>query len=151
MFKNAKFCFLFLLGLLLSQTIAKSEWISSKSFPLNTYSWYDIKSCDDSTYLLSGFFKEFPDYSEVNARVGLIFYKTTDYGITWDSIFSTIKPFTDRYQLNIYEGSQIFSKDTIFLMINLADSNCMIAKTLDGGKSWDSISCRLWRNWKGGI
>ncbi len=149
MFKNSKFILLFFFALLLSQTIAKSEWIPSKSFPLNTYSWRDIKSCNDSTYLLSGYFQEFPDYSEEKAKAGLIFYKTTDYGVTWDSIFSTIKPFADRYQLNIYEGSYIFSKDTIFLMINLADNNCMIAKTLDGGKIWDSISCRLWRNWKG--
>lgn len=142
-------CLILIIVILLLIEPAKSEWVSMKTFPMFTYSWHDIKSCNDSTYLLSGYFQEFPDFDEAKARAGLIFYKTTDYGETWDSIFSTIKPFVNRYQLNIYEGSQMFSKDTIFLMINLADSNCMIAKTLDGGKTWDSISCRLWRDWKG--
>jgi photosystem II stability/assembly factor-like uncharacterized protein len=105
---------------------------------------FKMVSLDTNTYLLQTKKQFLLGDNEVKDNP--LFYLTKDYGKTWDSIYSTIDPINKKYSINKFEGMQIISKDTIYIMISLEKRNAIFAKTYDGGKTWDSLYCSLARH-----
>lgn len=127
---------------------ASGEWVLINSFTRDNSNPV-LKSCNDSTYLLSFYYRtQNTDYDSWTA--GRVFYLTTDYGMTWDTIYSNLKPYEERNQLDILEGMEIFSPDSILFMNAIEDSVTYMYHSYDGGKSWDStLTPRIGRDWNG--
>lgn len=135
---------LIIILLFLTITNTYSKWEVCKTFPTINHDMRGITSYDSSTYLICLERHNILGYDLDQESVGLIFYLTRDYGKTWDSIFSTIKFNPYFYnKINNLEGMQFISKDTILIMTSLEKNNAMLAKTFDGGKTWDSSYCYL--------
>lgn len=121
-----------------------SAWELINEFPGNSDAGFKMVSYDTNTYLLD----VYRQYQFDNPKLceGTICYLSKDYGQTWDSIYSTIDPKNKNYTINKFEGMQIISKDTIYLMVSLNKRNAIFAKTYDQGKTWDSLFCPLTRH-----
>ncbi|MEI6090751.1 MAG: T9SS type A sorting domain-containing protein [bacterium] len=138
---------LFLFVLFTPNEKANCRWEQVSSFYTATHSFLSVSAIDSNNYLLQAkrlYFIDIED-SDQDMREGLMFYLTSNYGLTWDSTFSTMKLIKASFKVNNFEGMQFFTKDTIYLMISLQNKNAMLAKTFDGGKTWDSLYCPLAR------
>ena len=148
-YSELKNCFvIFIVLFLLFQAKSHSEWVHQCNLrPFENI--MDIKSANDSTYLISTYVIDMENMDLMNSKYGLLFLKTTDYGKTWDSIFSTIKLFPISHQINMVSGVSFFNKDTIYLLIDLDDFNSKFFKTFDGGKTWDTTNLPFFKNYHG--
>ena len=81
--------------------------------------------------------------SDFSMKEGIRIIRTTDYGTTWDIVYSNVVILAEAWKSNTPPVLQYVGKDSLYAFNVLEEGLGCFYKTFDNGNSWDTSHVRL--------
>jgi hypothetical protein len=116
------------------ELVNAEQWNDVFTFPLVNLTAQGMNGGGEKTVFFCSERQKLKGYDPMTK--GLAFYKSTDKGITWDSIYSTERSVYENEYCTSLTGMKVIDDDTIIVAYTNKPYEGKIAKTYDGGLTW---------------